>query len=88
MSYFEDKILKGGEITQQGEFSGAGTFYLFLVPKSADGASVAVLNVKLSQSDKYADFPFTAGVWNPTVVNKVNVKAEDLTAYRIFWGAE
>lgn len=88
MSYLEDKIRKGGEITQQGEFNSVNTFYIMLVPKSADAASVGILNVKLSEEYGLIDFPFVVGHWNPVVVNKVNVKESDLTNYRIFWGAE
>lgn len=88
MAYLNDKILKGGEITSQGEFKEAKAFYIMLVPKSTDAASVGILNVKLSQLEDMVDFPFAVGVWNPVVVNKVNVKSEDLAKYRIFWGAE
>lgn len=88
MAYLDDKILRGGEITAQGEFNEVSAFYIMLVPKGADAGSVGILNVKLSQNDGLIDFPFAVGVWNPVVVNKVNVKSSDLTNYRIFWGAE
>lgn len=88
MAYLNDKILRGGEITTEGEFKGESPFYIMLVPKTADASSVGVLNVKLSQMTDMTDFPFAVGVWNPVVVNKVNVKSTDLTSYRIFWGAE
>ena len=88
MAYLNDKILKGGEITQQGEFNEVSAFYIMLVPKTTDAASVGILNVKLSQTDELIDFPFSVGMWNPVVINKVNVKSSDLTNYRIFWGAE
>lgn len=88
MGYFDDKIFRGGEITAQGEFSDAGAFYIMLVPKTTEASSVGILNVKLSQTDGLIDFPFAVGVWNPVVVNKVNVKSTDLTSYRIFWGSE
>ena len=88
MAYLDDKILRGGEITAQGEFNEVSAFYIMLVPKSTDAASVGILNVKLSQMGGLIDFPFSVGVWNPVVVNKVNVKSSDLTNYRIFWGAE
>lgn len=88
MAYFDDKILLGGEITEQGTFDKETAFYIMLVPKTTDAASVGILNVKLSQNVDMIDFPFTVGIWNPVVVNKVNVKQEDLTNYRIFWGAE
>lgn len=88
MAYTNDKIIKGGEITAQGEFSEVSAFYIMLVPKTTDAASVGILNVKLSQNDELIDYPFAVGVWNPVVVNKVNVKSEDLAKYRIFWGAE
>lgn len=88
MAYLNNKILSGGEITQQGEFNKVSAFYIMLVPKSTDAASVGILNVKLSQLEDMVDFPFAVGMWNPVVVNKVNVKSEDLAKYRIFWGAE
>lgn len=88
MAYLDDKILRGGEITTQGEFNQISAFYIMLVPKSTDASSVGILNVKLSQNEGLIDFPFTVGMWNPVVINKVNVKSSDLTNYRIFWGAE
>lgn len=88
MAYLDDKILRGGEITAQGEFNEVSAFYIMLVPKTTDAASVGILNVKLSQLEDMVDFPFAVGMWNPVVVNKVNVKSSDLTNYRIFWGAE
>lgn len=88
MAYLDDKILKGGEITTEGEFSEISAFYIMLVPKTTDAASVGILNVKLSQNDGLIDFPFAVGMWNPVVVNKVNVQSADLTSYRIFWGSE
>lgn len=88
MAYLNDKILLGGEITGQGEFKDVSAFYLMLVPKTTDASSIGILNVKLSRGNELVDFPFVTGMWNPVVVNKVNVKASDLTSYRIFWGAE
>ena len=88
MAYLDDKILRGGEITSQGEFNKVSAFYIMLVPKSTDAASVGILNVKLSQNDSLIDFPLSVGMWNPVVINKVNVKSSDLANYRIFWGAE
>ena len=88
MAYLDDKILRGGEITTQGGFDEVSAFYIMLVPKSTDAASVGILNVKLSQLEDMVDFPFAVGMWNPVVINKVNVKSSDLTNYRIFWGAE
>lgn len=88
MAYTNDKVIKGGEITAQGVFGGNVAFYIMIVPKTVDAASVGILNVKLSQNDELIDYPFAVGVWNPVVVNVVNVKSTDLTSYRIFWGAE
>lgn len=88
MSIFSDKILSGGEITTQGKFSGNGAFYIALAPKSTDAPSVGILNVKLSGNKEFTDFPFSVGVWNPIVVNEIDVKQSDLTNYRIFWGEE
>lgn len=88
MAYLDDKILRGGEITAQGEFNEVSAFYIMLVPKTTDAASVGILNVKLSQLEDMVDFPFAVGMWNPVVINKVNVQSADLTSYRIFWGAE
>lgn len=85
---YEDKIVKGGEITSQGVFDKGtnGTFYLMIVPKAEDAGNVAILNVKISQNTERIDFPFVAGMWNPIVVNSVDVKANDLSNYRIFYG--
>lgn len=86
---FEDKISIGGEITAQGEFApSTKVCYLFLAPKSDAASSVAVLSVKLSYNDSLIDYPFTAGVWNPIVINKVNATSDNLSNYRIFWGFE
>lgn len=87
MAYTDDKIIRGGEITQQGVFE-QNSFYVMLVPKSTESASVAVLNAKLAYNEELMDFPFAVGVWNPTVISKLNVKSTDLTSYRIFWGSE
>lgn len=84
---YEDKIVKGGEITAAGDFkSESGAFYLMLVPKAEDAANVTVMDVKLSRNKSNSDFPFIAGMWNPVVCNSVNVKSSDLTNYRIFYG--
>lgn len=89
MGYLKDKILSGGEITSQGEFTkDKECFYIMLVPKTESSASVGVLSVQLSDSSKLIDFPFTAGTWNPVVCTKVNVKQQDLDNYRIFYGME
>lgn len=86
---FEDKISIGEEIKTQGEFvPSTKVCYLFIVPKSEEASSVAVLNVKLAYNGGLIEYPFTAGIWNPIVINKVNVSSENLTNYRIFWGFE
>lgn len=86
MSIFSDKILGGGEITEQGKFSGNGAFYIALAPKTTEAPSVGILNVKLSTNTEFTEFPFSVGLWNPIVVNEIDVKEADLTNYRIFWG--
>lgn len=84
---YEDKIVRGGEITSQGEFVPQnGAMYLFIAPKVESAASVGVFNVKLSRNESFTDYPFVAGIWNPVVVNNINIKSEDLTNYRIFYG--
>lgn len=84
---YENTIIGGGEITEQGEFKSAhGAFYLFIAPKSDSASNIAVLDVKLSQNKNSTDYPFVACIWNPVVLNTVNVKSEDLSNYRIFWG--
>lgn len=89
MGYLKDKILSGGEITSQGEFTkDKECFYIMLVPKTAEASTVGILSVELSESNEMIDFPFTAGTWNPVVCTKVNVKQADLTNYRIFYGME
>lgn len=87
MIMYENLIMGGGEITSQGTFKAdSGAFYLFVVPKSESAASIAVLNVKLSRNKQNTDYPFVAGMWNPVVVNSVDVKSTDLQNYRIFYG--
>lgn len=86
MAYLDNKILRGGEITAQGEFNEVSAFYIMLAPKTTEAASVGILNVKLSQNDSLIDFPFAVGMWNPVVVNSVEVKSTDLQNYRIFYG--
>lgn len=90
MSVMNDKILRGGEITSTGKqmLFEARAYYLMLVPKSDESPAIAILNVRLSQEVDYKDFPFPIGQWNPVVINDVNVKSEDLTNYRIFYGSE
>lgn len=85
---YEDKIVRGGEITSQGTFKSTpkGAFYIMVVPKAGDASNVTILNVKISQNGTNIDFPFVAGSWNPVVVNSVSIKQEDLDNYRIFWG--
>lgn len=84
---YENKIVKGGEITAQGAFkSDSGAFYIMVVPKGDTASNVAMLDVKLSQNTNSIAYPFVAGVWNPVVVNSVNVKSADLSDYRIFYG--
>lgn len=88
--YTQDKILNGGEITAQGDFTidGLQPFYIFLAPKSEDASGIAILEVKLSYGSGKTSFPFMAGTWNPVVVNTLSVKASDLSSYRIFYGTE
>lgn len=84
---FDDKIVNGGEITAIGNFkSDNGAFYIFIAPKSDSASGIGIFNVKLSQRKENTDYPFVVGMWNPVVVNSVNVKSEDLTNYRFFWG--
>ena len=87
MIMYENLIMGGGEITSQGTFkANSSAFYLFIVPKSESASSIAVLNVKLSRNKQNTDYPFVAGMWNPVVVNSVDVKSTDLQNYRIFYG--
>lgn len=84
---YENMIVGGGEITAQGTFKAdSGAFYIFIAPKSDSALSIAVLNVKLSKSSDNTDYPFVAGIWNPVVVNQVDVTSDNLSNYRIFWG--
>lgn len=84
---YEDKITRGGEITATGDFiTEGGVFYIMLVPKTETAANATVLNVKLSDNAEPCEFPFVAGMWNPVVVNKVNIVQQNLTDYRIFYG--
>lgn len=87
--YTQDKILNGGEITAEGDFSLDGMpFYIFLAPKNEDASGIAVLDATLSYADKSTAFPFIAGVWNPVVLKKLSVKTADITNYRLFYGTE
>lgn len=88
--YTQDKILNGGEITSQGDFSldGSMPFYIFLAPKNEDAPGIAILDVKLNYGDANTPFPFIAGTWNPVVLDTLNVKSSDLASYRIFYGTE
>lgn len=88
--YTDDKIMNGGEITDTGKFTnGSGhPFYLFLQPKSDDNAGSYCLNVKISRSDSYKQYPFMVNTWNPVVLNGVDVTSGDLEKYRIFYGEE
>lgn len=86
---YEDIIMSGGEITKQAHFTleGKEAFFLFLSPKTEDVSNSTTLNVKLSRNKVVAAFPFVAGMWNPVLVNQLNVTSTDLANYRIFWGA-
>ena len=87
--YTQDKIIKGGEITASGKFSINGfPFYLFISPKADTAASTIVVNAKLAYNDAPTDFPLISGVWNPVVLNEVEISEENLSDYRIFWGQE
>ena len=84
---YEDKIISGGEITAQGTFDAPnGAMYLFLSPKSEDASQIGILEAKISQNKEAIEYPFVAGMWNPVVVNSVDVKSTDLQNYRIFYG--
>lgn len=84
---YEDKIVRGGEITTTGYFKTEnGAFYLMVVPKAEEVSNVAILSVKLSMNKDAIEYPFVAGTWNPVVCNAINVKSQDLTNYRIFYG--
>lgn len=84
---YEDKIVRGGEITAAGDFKTEnGAFYLMVVPKAEDASGIAVLTVKLSMNKEQVEYPFVAGTWNPVVCNAINVKSQDLASYRIFYG--
>ena len=87
--YTQDKILNGGEITAQGDFTlDAMPFYIFLAPKNEQAPGIAILNVTLNYASETTAFPFIAGAWNPVVVKNLSVKSTDLTNYRIFYGTE
>lgn len=85
---FDDKIVKGSEITEQGTFKAdGGVFYIMIVPKTEQSPVVGIFQVKLSRNEALSDYPFSVGAWNPVVLNEINVKQEDLANFRIFWGA-
>lgn len=88
--YTQDKILNGGEVTSQGDFTldGSRPFYIFLAPKSENAGSIAILNVRLTYGQDITAFPFLAGAWNPVVLDTLNVSAQNLADYRIFYGTE
>ena len=84
---YEDKIVRGGEITANGDFkSPNGAFFIMPLPKSEDAAAAMTMTVKLSMNDTDTEYPFMAGIWNPVVINKVTIDGDILTIYRIFWG--
>lgn len=83
-----NKITRGGEIKEQGDFNNNNQpFYLFLMPK-AEGVSSIALTAKISYNKKAIEFPFVVNCWNPIVVNSVNIAEETLSSYRVFWGME
>lgn len=87
--YLNDKILRGAEITSQGVFDNNGQpFYLFMIPKVETAGSSAVISAQPLMEKVSKDFPFSAGIWNPVVLNSVNLTAENLQNYRIFYGME
>ena len=87
--YLNDKINKGGEIKQQGDFFNEGQpFYVFVMPITEEAASSVVINAKLSYNKEAIEFPFIANFWNPVVVNSINITQEILTNYRVFYGME
>ena len=84
---YEDKIVKGGEITSQGDFSPKnGAMYLFIVAKTENAPGVGIFSVKLSRNEAFTDYSFVAGIWYPVVVKSANITSTDLSNYRIFWG--
>lgn len=87
--YTNDKILRGGEITSEGKFSNETgfPFYIFLAPKNEDAESIVILTVKLPYGES-TEFPFSTSEWNPVSLKEIEITSEDLSQYRIFWGAE
>lgn len=84
---YDNMITYGGEITSQGTFeTNSGAFYLFIAPKKEDAPAIGVFNVKISRNVDNTDYPFVVGVWNPVVINQIDVTSENLANYRIFWG--
>lgn len=42
MAYLDNKILRGGEITAQGEFNEVSAFYIMLAPKTTKTTSTKI----------------------------------------------
>lgn len=89
MSYINDRIRKCGEFTSQGDNkANNGSFYLFLVPKSGTQDSVAVVNAKAVENAESAEIPLMVGSWSPIVLASVNLSLDNISKFRVFWGAE
>lgn len=89
MSWMNDKIRKIGEFAAQGEqTANKGSFYLFLAPKQSTDDSMVIVKAKVAENEDIADVPLIIGAWNPIVLSKVNLSSDNISKFRIFWGAE
>lgn len=89
MSWMNDKIRKIGEFTAQGEqTANKGSFYLFLAPKSGTTDTLVMINAKVAENEDMKEIPLVVGTWNPIVLSKANLSSDNISKFRIFWGAE
>lgn len=85
--YTKDKITYCNKIAEQGNFvDGGQPFYVFFAPKSAEAASVVIANCMLV--DGASEVPFTVCAWNPVSILEINISAEMIQNYDIFFGRE
>lgn len=75
---------------ESGKFDNNGgyPFYVYLMPIADDSPASYIVSSKPSYENQYKDMPFTSNMWNPVVLNGIDVSAELLQKYRVFYGME
>lgn len=86
--YRQGMIVKGGELTEP-SYNG-DAFLLFPMPKSDDAPEILVVSAKCSgEGDgEFHDVPLNSGMWNPVLLEEVQLSDEQLASYRFFYGME